>query len=207
MLEKVGSLPNAIIFHMVTCEPEDPELIVIADLVKEPLLDEAVRLKKIFPRSRVAFESIVGEFEDFSVRRNVMSRKKESIHMSYGEVLDGHEEINKLLSAAIPARAAYWLGRNAAELHRAFKKYEEERRKLVMKYGDPDHALKSVTVPESRREQFQADLDKVRESSIDLEIYKIDLSEFNDVPVPVGMMQICSFMFLDNGILPYGKGR
>jgi hypothetical protein len=102
--------------------------------------------------------------------------------ITISEVLNGKQVLEKLVEKEVSIKAAYRLSRIIKVLNGELQLFEEQRQKLVQKYGtQPEDAPEgNIVVSEENLEPFQKDLSELLTAEIDLGCEPMNIDEFGD---------------------------
>jgi hypothetical protein len=102
--------------------------------------------------------------------------------ITISEVLNGKQVLEKLVDKEVSIKVAYRLSRIIKVLNEELQLFEEQRQKLVQKYGtqQEDAPEGSITVSEENLEPFQKDLSELLTAEIDLGCEPMNIDEFGD---------------------------
>lgn len=86
---------------------------------------------------------------------------------------------NKILNTPLDFKLSYRLGKITKKLVDEFKVIEDERMKLITKFGIKDEKKGSTSVPEDKLEEFLKEFNAILDTEIDLEValIPVDLIE------------------------------
>lgn len=118
-----------------------------------------------------------------------------------GELRGIAEGLNDILQKELPIKPAYWLGKLGKAIQKELAEYEENRIKLVNKYGLRDAEEKLVV--EGGQYQF-ADKDafgvavtELANTEIEVDFNPLTLDQMGDIKIsPVTMMRLDRFIVM-----------
>lgn len=86
----------------------------------------------------------------------------EMIDLENKQILDAIRAISSLGAMQIPSKPAYWMGKNLNRLNSFRKKIEQERTKIIEKYGVADKKAGVISIPQTIGEEkkHNPDLEK-----------------------------------------------
>lgn len=114
--------------------------------------------------------------------------------VSMGEIYMATSAMNKLIDAELPAKLSFRLVRVMRELNDALKSLEEQRSKLIKKYGQED-GDGNITVSEDNKNQFVNEFNELLGEQIEINWEQIDPEAFGDTPLSVGDIAKIGFLF------------
>ena len=94
-------------------------------------------------------------------------------------IFKSQQSLNEILNSNLKASVAYKLSRIAAKVSGEMKVFDEQRRKLVEKYGETDDEG-NTKVPESSREEFNKEINDMFKEEIDIDLSKISVEDLVD---------------------------
>ena len=114
--------------------------------------------------------------------------------VSLGEIYMSTSAMNKLIDASLPAKLSFRLVRAMREMNDALKNLEEERTKLIKKYGK-DSGDGNVTVSEENKSQFLEEFSNLLTEEIEIQWEPVDPDTLGDVTLSVGDIAKIGFLF------------
>jgi len=111
-----------------------------------------------------------------------------------GEIYVSTSVMNKLIDAELPAKVSFRLARLMREMNEALKHLDEERAKLIKKYGK-ENGDGNITVSEENKEQFVNEFNDLLAEQIDINWEKMNPEELGDTPLSVGEISKITFLF------------
>ncbi len=114
--------------------------------------------------------------------------------VSLGEIYMSASVMNKLIDVSLPAKLSFRLVRVMRDLNDALKHLEEERTKLIKKYGN-DSGDGNITVSEEQKEQFLQEFNDLLSEEIEINWEQIDPDSMGNTPLTVGDIAKISFLF------------
>ncbi|WP_143314983.1 hypothetical protein [Clostridium sp. HBUAS56017] len=108
--------------------------------------------------------------------------------------------LRKLNNAELPVRVSFKVAKNIKEIEKELKIYEEEKSKLIDKYGEKDKEGKiktseNGTVNIFDVENWNRDIKELLSIEIDLNIEKIDISELSsDLKITPGELGLIEYL-------------
>lgn len=112
------------------------------------------------------------------------------------EIYSSVPVMNKILEATLPATVSFQLTKLLKTLNEEIKIIEEQRVKLVTKYGE-NGENEAVTVSDSKKEEFLKEFSELLESEIELNWQPLSISNFDGLNLSVNDMLKVQFLFTD----------
>jgi sulfopyruvate decarboxylase TPP-binding subunit len=100
------------------------------------------------------------------------------MEIKLGEIVNAKDSLIKLFKMDLPIIISYKLGKLVKEVDKEIKHFEEERFKLIKKYGELTDK-NSYSVKPENVEEFAKDLKELLEISLKLEIEKVSLENIS----------------------------
>lgn len=100
--------------------------------------------------------------------------------ITLGELLNGKPALEKLVNLEISIKTAYKLSRIINKLNNELQNFEDQRQKLVSKYGEPEENG-NVIVTQENMEAFSNELNELINLEIELAYEPVSLEELGDV--------------------------
>ena len=119
------------------------------------------------------------------------------MNITISEILNAKPVLEKLVDKEISIKTAYRLSRVIKELNGELQTFEEQRQKLVHKYGTQkkDAPEGSITVTEENMGEFQKELSELLTAELNLNCTPMDIDEFDDVKLTTSeILLIDSFL-------------
>jgi len=110
------------------------------------------------------------------------------------DVYNSVQVINKILDAQLPATIAFQLTKLIKSLDGEIKIIEEQRVKLVSKYGE-ETKENGVTVSEANKEAFLKEFTELLETEIEINWNPVDISKFEALNLSANDLMKVSFLF------------
>lgn len=114
--------------------------------------------------------------------------------VSLGEIYMSTSVMNKLIDMPLPARMSFRLARVMREMNDILKNLEEERSKLIKKYGQ-DNGDGNITVSETNKDMFLEEFQSVLEDQVEINWEPIDPDSFGDSTISVAEISKIGFLF------------
>jgi len=112
------------------------------------------------------------------------------------EIYSSVPVMNKILEATLPASASFQLTKLLKTLNEEIKIIEEQRVKLVTKYGESEEN-EAVTVSDAKKDDFLKEFSELLDSEIDLNWNPLPISSFEGLNLSVNDMLKVQFLFAD----------
>ena len=109
------------------------------------------------------------------------------------DVLEAAPILKKITDFSLPAKAAYNIMRNMKKIEHGIKPFEEDRLKLVYKYGKESETGK-VSVAEENMENFYKDVASLLDGEIEVDIRQIKIDQLEEVKLTPNEIQCIEFM-------------
>jgi len=110
------------------------------------------------------------------------------------DVYNSVQVINKILDTQLPVTIAFQLTKLIKNLDNEVKIVEEQRVKLVSKYGE-EIEDKGFTVSEANKEAFLKEFTELLESEIEINWNPVDISKFEGLNLSPNDLMKVSFLF------------
>ena len=114
--------------------------------------------------------------------------------VSLGEVYMSTAVMNKLIEAPLSAKLSFRLARVMREMNDALKTLEEERTKLIKKFGK-DNGDGSIAVTEENKNLFLEEFNTLLDEEIETSWDKIEPEVLGDTPLSVADVSKIGFLF------------
>lgn len=114
--------------------------------------------------------------------------------VSLGEIFVSTSVMNKMVDATLPAKLSFRLVRMMKGMNDALVNLEEERSKLIKKYGK-EQGDGTVTVSEENKKQFVDEFNDLLAEQIEINWEPVEPEEFGDTPLSVGDISKIAFLF------------
>ena len=112
------------------------------------------------------------------------------------EIYNSVSVMNKILEAQLPAAVAFQLTKLLKTLNEEVKTIEEQRVKLVTKHGETGEN-QTVTVPESKKQEFLKEFADLLDTEIDLNWNPLPVDKFEGLNLSTNDMLKVSFLFAE----------
>ena len=102
------------------------------------------------------------------------------------------EALSKLLTTELPVKVAFRLGRLFKIAQENLKEVEDQRVKLVTKYGTKDEESGELQVTEEKLEEFQNDFISLLEEKVEVDYEPVGLDDLGDIkltPVEISALE------------------
>jgi len=111
-------------------------------------------------------------------------------------IVNATPALRMLGAEKMPIRVAYNIQRNIRLLAVETATYEKIRQDLIKnKYGKKTN--ESFTVTAENMEAFTAEMDKLGQEEIDMDVHTVNLSDFGDIKVSPNELQSLDWMFVE----------
>ncbi len=110
--------------------------------------------------------------------------------ITLGEILNGKNSLEKLISKEIKIKTAFKLSKLAKMVTEEMQLYEEQRIGLVKKYGDePDEKGATAVKPENNQ-KFIEELTELTGVEVELDFEPISVDELGDIEISAGDLSL-----------------
>lgn len=116
-------------------------------------------------------------------------------------LLDSVQVLRKLNNAELPVRVSYKLAKNIKNIDKELKIYEEEKQKLINKYGEKDEEGKLKTKEDGSinitdTENWNKDIKELLEIEAEINIEKINIDELgkSDFKITPSELSLIDYM-------------
>lgn len=123
------------------------------------------------------------------------------IEVTVEEIVDSTSVVKQMMNMAMKSRVAYQIARLARELENELKTFENERMKLIQKYGEKDENgdLKTdengqYTIPKDNIKEFGDESNELLETKVELNVNKIKLEDLDCELNPGQILRIMPFV-------------
>jgi len=111
------------------------------------------------------------------------------------EILNASEGLKKILSADLPIKLAYRLGKYVKILNKELTNYEERRMDLIKKYGEPNDNGSEYKIKPENADKVMKDMMELHSIEVDLDVIPIKLSEIENVKLsPIDISNLDKFI-------------
>jgi len=114
-----------------------------------------------------------------------------------GEIQGLVEGLKSIIEEKLPAKASYWLARDASKLSRELQTFEQTRLKIVEKYCKRDKKGEPIIDKENNQYDmadmvaFQKEFRTIMDEEIEIDLKTIALSELGDVKIkPLDLIKL-----------------
>jgi len=114
--------------------------------------------------------------------------------VSLGEIFMSTSAMNKLIDAPLPAKLSFRLIRAMKEMNDCLKGLEDERAKLIKKYGQ-DSGDGNITVSEENKNKFLEDFYSLLEENVEIVWEPIEPELLGDTALSVAEISKIGFLF------------
>jgi len=114
------------------------------------------------------------------------------IKITVGEIVQNIQVLNKFLSKELPIQKAFKLSRALKKIDPELKAFEEQRLKLVKKYGEEKEG--QIIVSQINIQKFQEEVDPLLRLELEMDIDPISVKEIDDKFSPVELQAIDKFL-------------
>lgn len=104
--------------------------------------------------------------------------------------------LNSIIEEKLPAKASYWLARNATKLTKELETFEQTRVKTVEKFCKRDKDGKPIIKKDKNYDMadmdgFNREMATILEEELEVELKEITLSELGDVKIkPLDLIKL-----------------
>ena len=123
------------------------------------------------------------------------------IEVTVKEIVDSVNVVKQMMNMSMKSKVAYQVARLARELENELKTFENERMRLIQKYGekDEDGNLKTdengqYTIPKDSIKEFGDESDGLLETKVELNVNKIKLEDLDCELNPGQILRIMPFV-------------
>ena len=116
-------------------------------------------------------------------------------------LLDSVQVLRKLNNAELPVRVSYKLAKNIKSIDKELKIYEEEKQKLINKYGEKDEEGKSKVNENGMInildvENWNKDIKELLEIEVEINVEKINIDELakSDLKITPSELTLIDYM-------------
>jgi len=113
------------------------------------------------------------------------------------EVYNSVPVMNKVLETSVSASLAYHLTKLLKTLNEEMKTIEEQRIKLVEKYGEKNDKEESLVVSEENKAKFMSEFSDLLNSEIELSWEQLSVEKMEGLQLTVNDMSRIQFLFKD----------
>ena len=114
--------------------------------------------------------------------------------VSLGEIYMSTSVMNKLIDMPLKATLSFRLARIMRDINDILKNLEDERSKLIKKYGQ-DSGDGNITVSEQNKENFLDEFQSLLEDKIEINWEPIDTDSLGDSTISVAEISKIAFLF------------
>jgi hypothetical protein len=115
--------------------------------------------------------------------------------VSLFEIYSSVGVLNKLVDLALPAKSSYKFVKIMKKFNDELKMLEDERQKLINKYGEEKDGV--VSVLEKHKEDFLKEFSELLETQIDVDWDPISIDSLGNVELSVSEITKIQFLFRD----------
>lgn len=108
-------------------------------------------------------------------------------------IWNSQQTLPKLLNRELPAKVAYWIGKNANKIEIELRSIDKVRQDLIKKYGKEDEVTKTWNVTDGR-EEFNKDFNELMETETDINIGQFSLKDLGDIKLTGAEVSAIEFM-------------
>jgi hypothetical protein len=122
--------------------------------------------------------------------------------ITLAEVKSLETSLAKVFDKEVNIKVAYRLGSLLKKLSEEMAILEENRIKLVKKYGDEDKETKQLSVPQDKAQEFYAEFNELLQLEIDIDFEPIPLQAFGDITLSAAdVMRLDGKIIANNGVV------
>ena len=115
--------------------------------------------------------------------------------VSLFEIYSSVGVLNKLVDLALPAKSSYKFVKIMRKFNEELKMLEEERQKLINKYGKEKDG--TVTVSDENKDTFLREFSDLMETQIDVDWEPISVDALGEIELSVAEITKIQFLFRD----------
>ena len=112
------------------------------------------------------------------------------------EIYNCVQVMNKILDAELPASVAFKLTKLLKSINDEIKTVEDQRVKMVSKYGDKDENG-SVSVSETNKEAFMKEFGELLSTEIEIQWEPVSVEKFDGLNLSANDLLKVSFLFAE----------
>ncbi len=115
------------------------------------------------------------------------------------EMLLDVANLDYLTKRRLPIRVSYAIAKNISNMKKELETYEEERQKLINKYGKKDDKGNIITdkkgqVEFKNKEKWTKDIEELLSIEVDIDIHKFNIKELEGYDMSVGELMAIEYM-------------
>jgi hypothetical protein len=103
------------------------------------------------------------------------------LKITLAEIKSLETSLGKMFNKDVNIKIAYRLGKLLKKLSEEMKALEENRVKLVKKYGVEDEKTKQISVPQDNAQDFHKEFNELMQVEIEVDFEPIPLEQFGDI--------------------------
>lgn len=93
------------------------------------------------------------------------------------------EPLDKFLKNQLPVKTSWRLGKLARQIEKEFIDLENERIRLVQKYGTPDETTGEIRVQDENIKTFLDEFSEILKEEVDIEFTPVEVSSIGDIKI------------------------
>lgn len=106
--------------------------------------------------------------------------------ITLGEIINGKNSLEKLISKEIKIKAAFKLSKLTKILNEEIQIYEDQRRSLIKKYGEESDDKGIIVVKPENKQKFMEELIDLMGIEVDLDFEPISVDDLGDIEMATG---------------------
>ena len=125
------------------------------------------------------------------------------MELKLAELVNMREALEKLVQMDLPIKQSFLLSKFAKKATVELQEFEEQRVKLVNKYGETDETTGTTSVAPANLEAFRKDLDELTDVELFFDIPPIRVEALENVKISVSdLMALEPILVMDNNPMP-----
>lgn len=109
------------------------------------------------------------------------------------EIVNARQALQKMMTKELPIKTAYRLSKLVNAVNDELGNFEDQRKKLVEKYGEKKG--EEVVVPKDKAQDFQKDMQELLDVEVKIDFDPISLSDIGEISLsPVDITLLDSFI-------------
>jgi len=92
------------------------------------------------------------------------------MNVTLRELYEGRDALARLLSAALPARTAFYVARSVRLINQELVTLEEQRNVLIQRFGQPEDSPGKWLIPAEQKEAFWREFNDLLDERVELSI-------------------------------------
>lgn len=125
------------------------------------------------------------------------------MELKLAELVNMREALEKLVQMDLPIKQSFLLSKFAKKATVELQEFEEQRVKLVNKYGETDETTGTTSVSVANLEPFRKDLDELTDVELFFDIPPIRVESLENVKISVSdLMALEPILAMDDNPMP-----